>query len=825
MMASKKPSLKVKKPKERWLLTRKTWRYMADAGRRLIPEGTTNAPEDIPVIESHFQEVCRRENRFLLWRKCSYPSALKHSRWSSKKQKGLKSRAGSTTELELSTDCSRLRGENKGRNSLPGVPRGFLASHRLIGKPGHGRSGVTADWTGDTEAVFETEEEEQEAENEAAAAGATADDGSYNPQVDLAGQPVRGNRKSVPHAAQDGGVKKKFTHFWKGSSDGRKRDESNYQSKVNLKSGKSSGSEESVNKIDWHHNLKSATSDEDFNETYDETELSKIRLRKVSSDENTNQSNSSGTHLRYGIGNLPKVKSGSRENLKLRHVENDRSNYNSNSSEQRIPLLRYSHDDRDYFDEEAESTWGAERSSYQQDKTQHQYYRHEFGSAASSGHSAGSGGTSQNTAGAITSGVINSSGSSGAHSTSYNISGSIEQRLPSRHNLTLPGLNIARPARSNHHISDINTSNYSNSNLQPTRSRRSGKVDHDFFSFQSHLSNWKPSDSTGNSAGKSPTKSGGFDVTLSATPVQQQSGAPKPTVTKYNTASKPVGPKFCEQGSQTLPISKSVMRIIENELQAAHAESIAASPQPPPTPPSGRAPLASQRRKSSIDSTRGPTASVTDDCSPSVGDTILRYLKMARKKNADGDKADRFKTVNYDRTLRYIKSKTPIEDENIKNIQTEESWLKLSTDPNLFLEQQEVTLPPQQDDSHLFSSDQESSDLGFASSSRAASSRSSFDAGELVITVPTNPASPQSPGSQSPSTGHSFLSQLLHGLQQAAGNPHMSLPTAMQKSKSSSSVGHHAPRLMAKKIWRTRSKSQSRATPSTTSTWTPQVSF
>lgn len=62
--------------KERWLLTRKTWRYMADAGRRLIPDGNHNRHEDIPKIEQYFQEVCSKEPKFLLWRKTSYPGSL-----------------------------------------------------------------------------------------------------------------------------------------------------------------------------------------------------------------------------------------------------------------------------------------------------------------------------------------------------------------------------------------------------------------------------------------------------------------------------------------------------------------------------------------------------------------------------------------------------------------------------------------------------------------------------------------------------------------------------------------------------------------------------
>lgn len=72
--------------KDRWLLTRKTWKYMADAGRKLIPDGIgggtsgsiTAAPvEEIRRIEEYFQQVCRSETRFLPWkRKLSYPGAL-----------------------------------------------------------------------------------------------------------------------------------------------------------------------------------------------------------------------------------------------------------------------------------------------------------------------------------------------------------------------------------------------------------------------------------------------------------------------------------------------------------------------------------------------------------------------------------------------------------------------------------------------------------------------------------------------------------------------------------------------------------------------------
>ncbi|XP_051862273.1 uncharacterized protein LOC117573151 isoform X2 [Drosophila albomicans] len=67
------------KKRERWLLTRKTWRYMTDAGRKLFPDGAHNgALENMSEIEAQFQSVCASESRFILWRrKGSFPGATK----------------------------------------------------------------------------------------------------------------------------------------------------------------------------------------------------------------------------------------------------------------------------------------------------------------------------------------------------------------------------------------------------------------------------------------------------------------------------------------------------------------------------------------------------------------------------------------------------------------------------------------------------------------------------------------------------------------------------------------------------------------------------
>lgn len=72
---------KDKPQRERWLLTRKTWKYMADAGRKLIPDyikGNSSDPRDLKQIEEYFQHVCNNEPKFLpiFRRKQSFPGAL-----------------------------------------------------------------------------------------------------------------------------------------------------------------------------------------------------------------------------------------------------------------------------------------------------------------------------------------------------------------------------------------------------------------------------------------------------------------------------------------------------------------------------------------------------------------------------------------------------------------------------------------------------------------------------------------------------------------------------------------------------------------------------
>ena len=62
------------KKKERWLVTRKTWRYMADAGKLLIPESLRKgknihqySDDDLNNLEQHYQDVCDQQQDFIEW--------------------------------------------------------------------------------------------------------------------------------------------------------------------------------------------------------------------------------------------------------------------------------------------------------------------------------------------------------------------------------------------------------------------------------------------------------------------------------------------------------------------------------------------------------------------------------------------------------------------------------------------------------------------------------------------------------------------------------------------------------------------------------------
>ena len=71
------PRSSTKRPK--WLMTRKTFRYMADAGKRLFPDGVSlNKVSDIAKIEENFQKACESSQEFIEWQgPITYDDSLK----------------------------------------------------------------------------------------------------------------------------------------------------------------------------------------------------------------------------------------------------------------------------------------------------------------------------------------------------------------------------------------------------------------------------------------------------------------------------------------------------------------------------------------------------------------------------------------------------------------------------------------------------------------------------------------------------------------------------------------------------------------------------
>lgn len=233
-------------------------------------------------------------------------------------------------------------------------------------------------------------------------------------------------------------------------------------------------------------------------------------------------------------------------------------------------------------------------------------------------------------------------------------------------------------------------------------------------------------------------------------------------------------PSYEDHGIQTERVPEQVLLEIAEEYKKVLAEKEAETREySKPVP---------HRRKSSVDN---------DDVSQSVSDTIKRYLRMARKKSVDVNKNDRFKRVNYDRNLRNIKAKgeitKPGDDDGLnKGCQTDDDWILTYKNAKFY----------------------DSSECS------PSSPRNSIDG----IIEEHHKSSPTS----FLSTGQTFLSNLLHGKHSHDKSSSAATAGAMQKSKSSSSVMHHGSRLVAKKIFRSRSKSQTRAAP-THSSWTPQV--
>ncbi|XP_012534160.1 uncharacterized protein LOC105835425 isoform X2 [Monomorium pharaonis] len=596
--------------KERWLLTRKTWRYMADAGRRLIPDGTHNRPEDIPKIEQYFQDVCQKEPRFLLWRKASYPGS--HGLRTARRRRQIKggscrtqaSSADEADEARSSPQSFVLCAAQSGKFDLAKAKREWL----LTSSVGSTDGGGDADG-GSTPSSPITHRKTFREDNEAKELADMLQK-YLNMQGDTTAEPA-----GTATAKSQGAV---------GQTEGK--EPFDYRSLID--------------KLQQHL----------------DTIVAQAKRERVY----PGQSISSAKDV------VP------------------------------ASMLPYQ---GDYVHKSLMETLS-------------RYY----------------------------------------------------SKSPSRE----------------HVISDILTDRKLLEKLYfDLRCTRGFRGPRATGAYSSPSARWW-----------APIKESS-DRSLRRDPI-----SPPPLIAVQEPSTDR---SFLDDGVQTDPVSQDVLDMClsekekeEQKEQTSHKTS-------------------SGRRRSSVDN---------DDVSPSVSDTIKRYLRMARKKSMDADKVDRFKRVNYDRNLRNIKAKGEItkpgdDDGNNKGCQTEDNWM-------LHYREMSFAGPGEITSENMSDADTTTS----PPVSRNASSRSSIDAGlgsEEASTPVKHPPH------------QSFLSHFLHGSNAHKDKPH-SAPgspaltsstansaggTAMQKSKSSSSVVHHGSRLVAKKIWRSRSKSTSRASHQP-SVWTPQ---
>lgn len=589
--------------KERWLLTRKTWRYMADAGRRLIPDGAHNRPEDIPKIEQYFQEVCQKEPRFLLWRKASYPGSL-----ALRTQRRRRQPKGGSCRMQASSADEA----DDARSS----PQSFVLQATASGK--FDLAKAKREWlltsTGDV-------------------------GGGSTPS-----SPVMRHK-----ASQEDAETKELADM--------------LQKYLNMQS-------EATNPARTTAKSEQASEQTEGKEPFDHRSL----IDKLQQ------------HLDTIVAQAKREEAPPRQNF---------SDKNTVGATSTLPYQG------DYVHKSLMETL----SRY------------------------------------------------------YNKSSSRE-----------------------HVISDILTDRKLLEKLYfDLRCTRGFRGPRATGAYTSPSSRWWGHD-------RLRTKES--DSWLST---KRDLISPPPLIAVQEPS---IDRSFFDNGVQTDPVPRDVLdACLEKDREESSQKDHASH-------------KSSGRRRSSLDN---------DDVSPSVSDTIKRYLRMARKKSMDADKVDRFKRVNYDRNLRNIKAKGEItkpgdDDGNNKGCQTEDNWAahyREMSSENLSDADTTTSPPP----------------------SRNASSRSSIDAG-------LGSEEPSTPVKQSSHHHQSFLSHLLHGSNAHKDKPH-SAPgspaltstsansaggTAMQKSKSSSSVVHHGSRLVAKKIWRSRSKSTSRATHQP-SVWTPQVSF
>ncbi|KAJ9590747.1 hypothetical protein L9F63_016263, partial [Diploptera punctata] len=780
---------KRKHPKERWLLTRKTWRYMADAGRRLIPDGALNRPEDVPKIESYFQQVCSKEPRFLLWRKSSYPGALgfrSHHRKNRSRKKG-----GSCREKASSADEADLfipKPTTSGRFDLQRLKQEFLYGSN-VDSPHRHKSFLPN--VPEASATFPEEEEETEEDEDAK------------------------NERELMDSLS------KYLHLQEHSDEYQNDQESN-QLKV----------EAEENQVDYQKlvdQLRSYLSRTNIFESEKESESSSNEATFGTKERKNQQQKPKYEQQQQQENKQQKQTNGQQRQTNEQQLQTNEQQQQTNEQQQQTNERQLQKNEQQRQKHETQSQKNRQLEQKSQQQLHKNIQQQKLQQQRKQKHEQQKQQKYQEQQRNQKKEHQEDSSTSNIRTTTYRpltpspspSRQSFEFGTPERMTLETLKRYYSKSTCRQKVITDLLTDRKLLEKLySDIRKARNSKSDRKgpgyVFTSMSptstppSLRSIKDSSTVYKGDKENDIKRESESWSSVSKPSQKQQRptslllSPPPLIEIYSDYEQ----NRVNVGIQTDPIPASVLVAIQMELKKPKTNVIPAEEPQETKIEVLSAP--SPKRRSSVDN---------DDVSPSVSDTIKRYLRMARKKSLDSEKVDRFKRVNYDRNLRNIKPKTiPMPGDNDglnKGCQTDESWV---------IALKELKLEDPCSDTEIMSGDEVSGSL-------ITSSRSSLDgAGVSDDALLSPPSLKQSSGILS--SGQSFLSSLLHGLQQqqqsseniqSVGSAAASVGGTMQKSKSSSSVVQQGSRLVAKNIWRrTRSKSQSRASASATSTWTPQ---
>lgn len=756
----RQPSVTCEK-KTRWLLTRKTWRYMADAGRKLIPDGVQNKPENIEKIEEHFQKLCQNERKFLIWkRKLSYPGASGSFRRKNKNKVGKRPvTVGSPPTGSSADECEDERPRGKG-------------SDDLIIKMLEKYLSINSD-------IEESESEQQKIASSASRAREINNNNSRsNINSRNTNEPsTSGMSRFAPRSS---GERSNYSYSGGFAAAGSAGGAS---TSASMAGGRSSGSlspsSVTVGSTEFFDTTKSNVQDHSIwhpvpgNESIHSSllvdSLKQYRKRNYSpyleSDDISQDLLKDKVLLRKILND---IKTQQKYSKTIPRTESTRSlniSYSSSMSSLTSTISSTFHNFVDFIDTKASTCRNTIKG---------------FGEGSTSREL-------RNRSGGVEMSMKPQTSSAFAVTSS-----------PSSRSYNSPAM-LSKP----HQIYSQQKQIFANQQQQQLYQQQQQYPS---------LRSTRTVSTTLKTITKT-TSTTTVSTSLKSTDSSSPASPTSPPGILKNVSRKYV--KTYRAGEvQTDGIPLSELNVLFNEYKKQLE--IERQEEEDSNPDGGRG-----SRKPSIDN---------KDVSQSVSDTIKRYLMMARKKPKDNDAANRFKRVNYDRNLRNIKAKGEItkpgdDDGLMKGCQTDRDWLEV-----LFSNPDELN---RLNNSPIFQP------IIFTPETKSPQSMSPPPSISPPLSTPSSPTSPPPTGIISQST--QFLSNLFnHGTNSQSNSPTPSNSStstviasnsgAMQKSKSSSNVGH----LMSKKIFRSRSKSQTRTqanltlVPSSSNVkpqWTPQVSY